>query len=389
MEEFFYEHILCVNANNPNDKELHDLRYIVLDFSKKADHWGQRMPSRWLLLEDKLTRKKAEGIRVMTLDELESLNQSSSPKLESRDELFLFLAVHHEIGTLIHFPDEGLQNLVILDAQWLVDSLKTIISAKRFRDHRYRRQWDRLHKEGIVEKEFIYSVWKDYEKDRFLEFNEQLILLMNTMDLISSPRQYNRDGKHVASPYFVVPCMLQTAPTDLLQKYWSSATHSNFPLKFEFEYSFLPSATVYRLLSTCILQYGDSDESKPTVYCDAAVFRVYKSRYLTLDITAAYIIANVISFEEDRPDAGVSQGVREFLDDTLKCITVAQKTTSKYEISVACVKDGKTSSSWPKWNDIIKGKTVLCKSHGKEPPHIVKTEEIKKQWLVMKVGENY
>jgi len=281
-----------------------------------------------------------------------------------------------------------LKNIVILDPQWLVDSFKTIVSAKQFRDHRHQKEWDILHKDGIVDKMFIYNIWKEMEKERFFELREDLILLMNTMDLISSPRQYNEDGQHILSPYFVVPCMLQTAPADFLKNYRRIANQTNHPLMFQFEYNFLPSATMYRLLSTCIMQYGDSEESKAIVFCDAAVFRVYKQHYLTLETTDCTIIANVITSGNHKPDVGVCQAIREFLEDTLKCTTAAQRTTTKYSMLVACGKTETNVITWLKWNDLVGKSTIVCKHQESNLTHIVTTGEILQEWMVMTVNKH-
>jgi len=384
MVNMFFKKIFCVNCNSPEDKELSKLRETILKYSKGQIHWGQPMPSKCLLLEDKLMKERKNRNRVMTLKEDVDLNMKSPFALDQHEELPLFLKIHHDIGTLMYFADEGLNDLVILEAQWLADSLKTIITAQRFRDQRYRKEWDILHKKGIVYKEFIESVWRDFKSERFYEFKDHLIQLMTRMDLLSRPRQYNDKGNHIIAPYFIVPCMLKSAPDGFLQQYHENATHSNQPLGFEFEYSFLPMSTAYRLLATCIVEYGESDQSKINIYCDAAVFKVYPQHYLTLEFTSSSVIANILTFEKLYADVGVCQGVREFIDDTLKCITTSQKTSINYSLSVGCDKNNAETQKWLPWDELQEKPAMICEHN---PPHVVKTDMILKQWLKLKVSD--
>jgi len=384
MVDMFHEEIFCVDCNSPDDKELDKLRDTILKKSKGQIQWGQLMPSRWLLLEDKLMIERRNGNRVMTMKEIIDLNEKSPFALDPDEELLLFLKIHHEIGTLMYFADEGMKDIVILETQWLADSLKTIITAERFRDQRYRKEWKVLHTKGIVDKKFIESVWKDFKSEKFFEFKDHLIQLMTRVDLLSSPRRYNENGSHDNSPYFIVPCMLHSSRDDFLQQYHENATHSNQPLAFEFEYSFLPMSTAYRLLAICIMEYGESDKSEINIYCDAAVFEVYPQHYLTLEFTSSSVIANILTFGKKYADVGVSQGVREFLDDTLKCITTSQKISINYSLSVGCGKTNAETQKWLLWDELLEKREIICKHN---PPHVVNTDMLLQQWLVIKVSD--
>jgi len=218
MEDLFSDNIFCINANDPEDEDLQRIRDIIFHFSQTYDHWGKLMPSRWLLLEDKLMVLKKKGYRVMRLKEVETLNMDSAPALQSTDEILLFLKIHHDIGTVMHYADEGVSDIVILDAQWLVDSLKLVITARRFRNKTNRKDWDVLHEKGILNKKFMFSVWEEHKEKRFFELRDQLIVLMESLDLISSPKLYDVKGQQTEASYFVVLCMLSTASEDVLRK---------------------------------------------------------------------------------------------------------------------------------------------------------------------------
>jgi hypothetical protein len=54
----------------------------------------------------------------------------------------------HDVGTLVHFDDPfgGLQDLVVIDPQWLADVMKSIIS--------FNNKWI---KNGMIAQRYIYT----------------------------------------------------------------------------------------------------------------------------------------------------------------------------------------------------------------------------------------
>jgi len=385
MTEMFFKKIFCIDCTNAEDVELQDLRRVIVELSEyDDDFWGQLMPSRYLLLEDKMTKAKSDGNRVMTLSEIESLNQMSELPIESKEELFVFLKMHHGIGTLMHFADEGLQNMIILDVQWLIDSLTLIITADCFRDPKYTKEWEMLTKKGIVYKEFMEEVWKGNTKERFYEFKDQLILLMIKTDLIASPRQYDEKRQHTKSPYFVIPCMLQRAPSDL-QIYTDEQTYTCPTLLFQFENEFLPTATVYRLLAICIMEYGGFESSTTTVFSDSAVFTVFVDHMLFLEFTDVSIKAIVYNTYGESPKVEICQGIREFLEDTLTHIITAQRTTTKFDTKVAWNHECNGLCQL-KWCDLVGKLEIQCADITHIPRHVVRTEEVLRYWQVTRVS---
>jgi len=390
MTNLFFEKILCIDCLDPWDKGLQKLRKVMLDLSKiDLEFWGKLMPSRWMLLEDKLVYHKLQGHRVMTLDEVERMNQGSELPLESREELFGFFETHHDIGTLMHFMDRGLQDMIILDAQWLIDSLKTIITAEIFRDSKYKKEWNQLNEKGIVTKQFVELIWRENATERFYEFKDQLLLLMVKMDLLSSPRKYDENGQHITSSYYVVPCMLQLAPSNFLLMYKDDRTSLCPALIFQFEDDFLPKATVYRLLATSVMQYGESDSSNTMVYSDAAVFKVFKDHFLVLEVADSYLEATVMYSGEGVINVEVCQGVREFIEDILTCIIKAQHTATNYITLVKMRNIEKCQIARLKWNDLLIKTEITCRDDTHKPRHLVMTNDILRHWLILTVSLNF
>jgi len=393
MNDMFFDKIFCINCNDPLDKDLQDLRFIVLQLTTKDKRWGKNRPSRWLLLEDKIMEKKAAGERIMKLDDVLRLNETSAYPLPKQSEIITFLKQLHELGTIMHYKDDGLRNLVILDPQWLIDSLKIIITAECFWLRDYKNELKKLKDTGIIPRHVIEQIWEKKGTERFYEFREQLMVLMSKLDLISNPKMYDDTGKQITSPDVVVPCMLSSAPNGFLQEYRKETKSKNIPLVFSFHDDFLPSAIVYRLLAACNMHYEMKAESETiTIFCDAAVFKMRDNHFLILEYRGCNIIADVLSFGKGITDVGICQGVREFLDNTLKCIIAPHKTFMKYTLHVSCGKGVEFGEyALVKWDSILEHKQdeqEQCHGHRPKPPHDVHFHDIKEHWLV-KVSKSH
>jgi len=384
MSNMFYEKVFCINCNDEHDAELDELRKIVLELTGKGISWGNEMPSRWLLLEDTLIEKKSEKIRIMTLDGVMRLNKNIKWPLPSKKEIFVFLKHLHDIGTIMHYTDDGLQELVILDPQWLIDSLKCIITAECFYIEGYEREMKKLKSTGILNKDLMESIWKKNTDERFYEFRNELVLLMQKLDLISIPKVYDERGNETNSPIYLVPCMLNSATKTFLSTFRKDASSIHIPLVFSFHDDFLPPAMVYRLLAACNVQYGLSADSKTTtIFCDAAVFKVSDDHFLLLEYKGSSLIADVLSYGRENADVGICQGVREFLDDALRFIIAPHKSIMKYTLNVAC-RRGVDGYGLMEWKKLRENPSLLCENHEQQPPHKAESEVLN-HWLVITV----
>ncbi|KAL3888757.1 hypothetical protein ACJMK2_001117, partial [Sinanodonta woodiana] len=118
--------------NTQCDPKLEDLKRRIFELASQQPYWGEEKPARWLPLEQEIMTLKAYGVKVAPISLIEELNSSSSIKIEDRDELELFLSFQHEIGTILYFNAEGLREKIVLDPQWMIDALKSLITAQMF-----------------------------------------------------------------------------------------------------------------------------------------------------------------------------------------------------------------------------------------------------------------
>ena len=136
-------------------KELLDL---ISDVVTKSKFIGQVFPSTWLKLENTLSGIRLNGNSpCINWEEFNDIALSCSIVGKSVKEAVKFL---HRIGVLCYFDDErsGLNNLVIIDPQFLTNVMSSVITMK----HRFGQE---SNNEGIIYENQLPFIWKDYSND--------------------------------------------------------------------------------------------------------------------------------------------------------------------------------------------------------------------------------
>ena len=71
----------------------------------------------------------------------------------------------HDRHVVLHFSDTPeLDELVVLDAQWLIDICKMVITVTpvECQDKAFRKHWLALERKGVLHIELVRHVWKDH-----------------------------------------------------------------------------------------------------------------------------------------------------------------------------------------------------------------------------------
>ncbi|KAL3888912.1 hypothetical protein ACJMK2_001272 [Sinanodonta woodiana] len=190
---------IAIDNNTESDPKLENLKRRIFELAKQQPHWGEEKPARWLPLEQAIMTMKASGIKVASLSLIEEINRSSSIKIEDRGELEVFLNFQHDIGTILYFKDDSLREKIILDPQWMIDAIKSLITDHRFIEQNptVTKEWYSFNDNGKLTHELIDAIWTKKEKPDFHDNKEYLILVMEKLNIIARPMSYNLDGKSV------------------------------------------------------------------------------------------------------------------------------------------------------------------------------------------------
>ncbi|KAL3888898.1 hypothetical protein ACJMK2_001258, partial [Sinanodonta woodiana] len=92
---------------------------------------------------------------------------------------------------------EGLSEKIVLDPQWMIDALKSLITAKMFivQNPAITNAWYAFEEEGKLTDELINALWTKKEKPDFHDNKEHIILVMEKLHIIARPKSYTMDGK--------------------------------------------------------------------------------------------------------------------------------------------------------------------------------------------------
>jgi len=225
-----FEHVFVVDNTKSGGKfecpEVVRLRQEIRAVVKELPQMKEYIPIKWLHFEKTLQVMKEEGQHWISLQTAKEI-ASKVCKIDADQDFLILLNFLHDQRILIHFDDTPeLNQLVVLDPQWLIDVFKKVITVKRY-DHEEREfkdLWRKLEKTGILEEKLLQHVWSDQK-----EASESLVAIMEKFSLIClwpSP-----DAS--SSKQYFVPSMLMSLPPHSIMKLLESAPVPSLFLKFE------------------------------------------------------------------------------------------------------------------------------------------------------------
>ena len=228
-----YEDVFVVdNTKSGGESECSEitrLRQEVLAAAKELPQMKEVVPIKWLKYENALQNAKKECHKWMPLEGAKQI-ASEVCKIDDDQEFLTLLNFLHDQRILIHFDDTPvLNNLVVLDPQWLIDVLKKVITIKPY-DHKEREVkelWHKLETTGILMETLLEHVWGPllHQQETF----QGLIAIMEKFSLLcpwpSSDASYGKQ--------YLVPSMLVSHPPQDIINLVASAEIPSLFLKFE------------------------------------------------------------------------------------------------------------------------------------------------------------
>jgi len=205
------------------------LRKEVLDVAKELPQMKEAIPIKWLKYEKALQVMKEDGYKHISLERAKQI-ASEVCSITEDEEISTLLNFLHDQRILIHFDDSPeLNNLVVLDPQWLIDVFKKVITVKPYdyKERKFRELWCKLEATGILEEELIEHVWGPLYDHK--ETSESLIAIMEKFSLLC-PLPSSRA---TCRQQYLVPSMLMSHPPEDVDKLIASTQMPSLFLKFE------------------------------------------------------------------------------------------------------------------------------------------------------------
>ncbi|XP_063412604.1 uncharacterized protein LOC134695308 [Mytilus trossulus] len=231
-----FRNLFAISNTQSSEAEIEKLRQYIFAIAKQQEHWGVKVPVKWIPFGNKIEDLRLEGKTVVAFNDLWGINKSLPSPLSTKKELMSFLVLHHDIGNIIFFEDIG--ESVIICPQWFANALRCIVGAKCFKAPRLHIDWEQYENTGFLQKKLIEHLFKETESS-LSEFKEHIFNVMEKYDILvcadildQEYDMYNNDFN------YLVPCMVRTSGWQIISNKFVNFTKSAIIC---FEYDFLPS----------------------------------------------------------------------------------------------------------------------------------------------------
>ena len=224
--------------------EVVRLRDEVLAIANELPQMKEAIPIKWLKFEKELQAVSKEGHKWISLETATNIASEKCNVVDSK-ELKTLLDFLHDKRILIHFDDTPeLNELVVLDPQWLIDVFKKVITVKPYdrKGKKFTELWCKLENKGILDEKLLEQVWGPLFDSRAT--CERLLQMMGKFSLLCPwPSSDSSCGKQ-----YLVPCMLRTYPPEDIMKVVEAASKQIPPLFLKFESGQVPPGLFPRLV---------------------------------------------------------------------------------------------------------------------------------------------
>ena len=210
--------------------EVKRLREKVLAVAQDLPQMKEAIPIKWLKYEKTLQVTAKEGHKWISLEMAKHI-ASEVCNINDDQEFVTLLNFLHDQRILIHFDDTPvLNNLVVLDIQWLVDVFKRVITVKPSYDQEeivFKDLWLRLQSTGILDEKLLEHQWSP-----LLDNRDTAVSLLEIIEKFSLLCPWPSNDASCDKQYLVPSMLMSHPPQDIIELVASAQIPSLF-LKFE------------------------------------------------------------------------------------------------------------------------------------------------------------
>ncbi|XP_061193678.1 probable serine/threonine-protein kinase pats1 [Saccostrea echinata] len=358
-----------------DNESIEKIKRSILDIVPKLDHWGEELPQSWAMFEKFFQEKR--NFKILSKAELQRFNEAlpEGIKLQT-DDINVMLQFFHDIRELLHFGQEFLNEVIILDVQWFADAFKNVITdenhAKEDLFH-LASEWDKFNEAGELHDTLLSAIWR-MNNNGYIEHKDDIMLYMEKLGLLAK----------LSDKKWYVPCMNKTP---FCMEYFSSY-HASSIICYRFD--LLPASIFHRLIATCIQIPWEifSDGDQECIYQTAAVFMYQDMQHnILLGMTQTEIQLQVFVVEGE-VDVSTCHQIRENIEHILHNLSSTFEKNSEFHVAFKCKPTGFCDS---KESAVISEskfirETFLCPSCPANKKHRINTNNITKYWKQIKTS---
>ncbi|XP_071150481.1 uncharacterized protein [Mytilus edulis] len=326
-----YRPLIFVDARNKEDEELDTLKKHLVEVALDHPCCGELMPTKFVPLELQLAKKVEENKKILSIGELNDLNQQNEKHALTPDQLQKFLKVNHALGKLIYFDEACLRNNVIIDPVFLVDVLRSIVTDEQFWPEHLIEILRDLKESGKLLRKDLHEIWKQDCFKEISEHKDYIVEMLVHLDIICRQKDDEND-----SEFFLVPCQIRTKREDNPQIDFDRSIH----LAYMFKEEVVPPAILYRFIATFISMWKlrvSTKSSRLMIFTDSADVTIDNEHDMRIDIQGNRIIVS-LSHKENQISI-----VPTIASTAQECLTHAITNISNFYFSVSddsdCTRD--------------------------------------------------
>ncbi|XP_062569597.1 uncharacterized protein LOC134231629 [Saccostrea cucullata] len=354
-----------------DNESLEKLKLCIADLVCKLDHWGEEFPQSWAMFETFFQEKKI--CKILSRVELQSFNETlpEGIKLHTIEDMDAMLQFFHDIRELMHFNQQFLNKVIILDVQWFADAFRNVITDKNHAQEdlfNFASEWDKFNETGELDEALLSAIWR-MNNNGYLEHKEDIMMYMEKLGLLAK----------LSDKIWYVPCMNKMQfPVDCFSSYPASSI-----LCYTFDV--LPVEIFHRLVATC-MQIPNweifTDEERGCIYQTAAILMFHDQHHnIMLGMTQTEIQVQVFVVEGE-VDVSTCHQIRENIEHILHNLSGTFQKNSEFQVAFKCNSTGFCDSR--KSAVISESKFIKeifqCPCCPANKKHRIITEDIKKYW---------
>ncbi|XP_056016435.1 uncharacterized protein LOC125676865 [Ostrea edulis] len=343
----------------------------------KHDRWKETIPTDWALCEVVLKEQRRKGQKMVSVSQLTPICFGGNKGKDSQIEDVLKL--YHDMGVVLYFQENPLNETVIIDIQWFVDSFKNVITDPNHVSDvvENEQDWREFFKTGHLRDRLLSKLLsKTSYKMEALHFGEnpwnwRLLQYMQRLGLIAVG-----DSRHY------IPSMNKRTFGADEGSYFETLRSKTSVLVYKFH--FLPYFYYFRLIVACMEneEWDVSEDEGLCLYKNVACFR-YKQHDLALAVTRSSIQLQILQHQNKPIEKEVVLQVRDTVDMLLGKLTQNFHKNVMFVVGYQCSKQ----KVFVEHNDCFLEETKLygkgeipCPRHAVKTYHIINERELLYYW---------
>ncbi|XP_063407500.1 uncharacterized protein LOC134691146 [Mytilus trossulus] len=314
-----YDKVFFINATDAADLQIDRLTDTLVDIAFQQSTWGQQMPIVWVPLDLQISDMRADGVKLITKENVLDMNRSNKEFSLSEKRVEDFLLVQNSIGKLLYFDEPALRDFIVIQPSAMVNILRAFITDRMFwpKKGHMRDILENLSVTGVLQKTDLFTLWSQRAfkdvlgNDRIKDYVVQVLL---HLDILVEPKRYTE--MDTAADLFLVPCIVTS---NIPTKMKNAATDDRtICISYHLKETVVPSALSFKLIGAAICIWPlKVVESRFCLYFQAAVMDADSENELQIHVEGQRIYAFLIN---DKSKELISP---DLATTTQECLTLA------------------------------------------------------------------